>query len=219
MSSLYNNIFDNNSGFFDHSPPSQEKKQSTTLVGRDTINIGTINTIYGVSGVGVSYYSNYLLSMLEETLVIYTENLPVQCINSYILSTTIEEIRKIIQASVLSGVKYILIDKVSSIVCDKELQDDFSSLDNTYPSLIMESLIKDLKFYCSRYNTTFFLISNINSIENKTDEILKENSSQILNISKDKYLYAYGDLVGYRIIVNNNKYKLLFNDQILPILK
>lgn len=210
MSSI--NLFDKDN-FFTH---------KSTLANNHTIKIneiefkeGDINTIYYPTGIGGTFFCYRIIENIDNCLIINTSNdmfnVPLLKNKEYICNSSLEEIIKILQVVIFSGIKYVLIDKVSSIICKKEYEDDFYSVNNTHPSTVVNSLMKHLKFFSIKDKVTFFLTMPDNNMINKSNKILLDKSNNIYHIKKEKNLYQYGECIGYKVSINNTLHqKLIF---------
>ena len=215
MSSIiYNTLPEKNTTFFDFTP--SPPPQTYIDVDKISIPVGKITTIYGEKGSGSSYYCHYLTNRLDNSLYINTglDYRGSKLIEGelYYINSYLKNIILAIRASIISGIKYIIIDRVNYIVDEEEIKDDFFSLSNIHPSRIVGLLLKELKFLCLRYNITFILVASTTAIKNKTDSLLQNCSAKSIYIKKNKNLYAYGDPIGFKTNVNDLSYKVLERD-------
>lgn len=210
MSSI--NLFDKDNFFTHKSTPDNIV---STKINEIDFKEGDITTIYYPTGIGGTFFCYKLIENLNNCLIINTcndvVNVPLLNNKDYICSSVLEDIIKILQIASSSGIKYILIDKVCSIICKKEYRDNFYSINNTYPSIIMDSLLKYLRYFSIKDKVTFFLTMPDNNMINKSNKILLDKSNNIYHMKKEKNLYQYGECIGYKVSINNTLHqKLIF---------
>lgn len=215
---LNKNIFSNHNDIFTYS---FDKKEDELLSIDDIIlKKGGIYTLYNHSGIGASFFSSYLASKFKNPLIINTTNdfrvNKYNLMQNISLNNNIEDILSIINiAGASSSIDCIVIDKINTIVHTEEFNNSFSSDNNRYPSFCLQKLLKSINYLTKRYKITFILLYNTKELLNKSNSILESNSDKVFKIEREKYLYSFGECIGYKLSINKeHKYNLYFNNEI-----